>query len=686
MALARKTNPQAGRNAVKRQVIKVNPYENPENVMELMAKISSATASADMDQFGERLDTAFCQEIEGMSLSDYLPQYRSLLLNGDFLADLRTLCKNLSITLGAHENTKHTQIVVAGGFSSGKSSFLNRLTNSANLLPTGVEPVSVVKTYLYCSGNNRSVSVRGVNLKNVLVDLEPGVLQAIQHAKQSHVFLASVLEKLFVEIPSKDLDGLVFIDTPGYNNSDRANQSNGKTDRETAMEALSEGNVLFWLVDCERGTTVADDIEMIKQFEGKKVIIFNKADKKGKQEAVQIVNNAARTLLQEFPEDIIDILALSTLDNMIYYSYNKKTMGQIIQEAKQSGNGDNGNMLWRNAIEDIFDQEIGACEVTIQSLKKEYKEELLPEKEECHTDYQNSKEISDIQIKELREVCQESYTEVFNTMKKYEDSNYFALNQFSEFIGEMYAWDNTEHTCWENTLTPKINEGARQNKFGWNRYNAINYEYYEADYRKELVDWFESMEQQRIEFFENSYNKACQDCEDNLERQQAEKEMHQRMSAYKNLFMKALDEAIRTYQRQNKAKKVYDDAYVVPNVFESIQKEDYKAFLRSFENGVDLAVCNPNGYSPLTLAVQMGNNEMVKFMLDHDADPSIKDRRGYNAFHTAVENQYRDICKMLLDADPDLIATKTEKGETIEELARKQTFSKWIEQEIKNAF
>lgn len=150
--------------------------------------------------------------------------------------------------------------------------------------------------------------------------------------------------------------------------------------------------------------------------------------------------------------------------------------------------------------------------------------------------------------------------------------------------------------------------------------------------------------------------------------------------------MKALDEAIRTYQRQNKAKKVYDDAYVVPNVFESIQKEDYKAFLRSFENGVDLAVCNPNGYSPLTLAVQMGNNEMVKFMLDHDADPSIKDRRGYNAFHTAVENQYRDICKMLLDADPDLIATKTEKGETTEELAQKQTFSKWIEQEIKNAF
>jgi ankyrin repeat protein len=86
------------------------------------------------------------------------------------------------------------------------------------------------------------------------------------------------------------------------------------------------------------------------------------------------------------------------------------------------------------------------------------------------------------------------------------------------------------------------------------------------------------------------------------------------------------------------------------------------------------------------LAIQIGNNMMVQFMLDHDADPAIKDRRGYNAFHTAVENQYRDICKILLDADPDLIDTKTASGETVEELANKHTFTKWIKNEIDNAF
>lgn len=76
---------------------------------------------------------------------------------------------------------------------------------------------------------------------------------------------------------------------------------------------------------------------------------------------------------------------------------------------------------------------------------------------------------------------------------------------------------------------------------------------------------------------------------------------------------------------------------------------------------------------------------MVQFLLDNGADPSVKDRRGYNAFHTAVENQYRDICKMLLDTDPDLLDSKTNNGESVEDLAKKQTFNKWLEKEIDNA-
>ena len=224
MALVRKSNTSSTPTTPKKQVIKVNPYENPENVLDLMAKICSAVPTADTNLYWNVIYEAYNKEVRGKSLAEYLQENRRNLLNGDFYYNLEDLCRQLSWNLETRENTEHTQIVVAGGFSSGKSSFLNRLTKSVNLLPTGVEPVSVVKTYLYCSRNNHAISVKGVNQKNVLVNLNTGVLQAIQHAKKSNIYLASVLDKLFVEIPSQELDGIVFIDTPGYNNSDKANQ------------------------------------------------------------------------------------------------------------------------------------------------------------------------------------------------------------------------------------------------------------------------------------------------------------------------------------------------------------------------------------------------------------------------------------------------------------------------------
>ena len=289
MALNKKNKTSGSFTVPKKRVIKVNPYENPENVLELMANICSAAPSVDTNVYWQVIYDAYNKEIRGKSLRDYLSENRGKLLNKDFEHDLNDYCRQLSWSLTEIENTAHTQIVVAGGFSSGKSSFLNRITNSINLLPTGTEPVSVVKTYLYCSRNAKNVMVKGVNQKNVLVNLDTGVLQAIQHASTSNIYLASVLDKLFVEIPSNDLDGLVFIATPGYNNSDRENKSNGKTDKETAIEAMSEGNVLFWVFGSDRPTVTVDDMDIIRKFSGPKVIIFNKADKHGISESKKSV-------------------------------------------------------------------------------------------------------------------------------------------------------------------------------------------------------------------------------------------------------------------------------------------------------------------------------------------------------------------------------------------------------------
>lgn len=685
MALKSKkaANPKGSKS--KSQVIKVNPYENPENVLELMSKICSATPSVESDVYWTILNDAYRKDDQGISLADYLKENRHALFNTDFDFQLKDLCRKISWSIQTRENTEHTQIVVAGGFSSGKSSFLNRLIKCTNLLPTGVEPVSVVKTYLYCSKTNKKIQVQGVNQKNVLVSLEPGVLQAIQHSKQSNIYLASVLEKLFVKIPSKELDGLVFIDTPGYNNSDKKNDSNGKTDRQTAIEALGEGNVLFWLIDCDKGTTVTDDLDMIKQFNGKKVFIFNKADKKGKDESKKIVENAATILYKEFPaEDIIDILAYSTLDEKIYYSLNKLTLKQIILNVKNSGNGISELNQLKESINQLFIDEIQSSKDEIKALIKEYSK-VTKLKNKYYKNWQDDKDNKASQIdllKDIKEIMIDSYNELSDAVDDLDD----AFFEWGDFIDKVDNWDKSR-LAWSDKLWGIRSSGRNIYQKSVDSFDSSILErVISEEYRKKLYNWIKAIVKSQNDDYKALYEKANSTCDKLLEDKQQEELIISNMTVYQNVFMTALNLGISAYKKHDKATNLNADDYETPNVFDCIRKDDYKSFLRSFEDGVDLSVCDAKGYNPLTLSVYMGNNAMVQFLLDNNADSTMYDQRGYNAFHTAVENQYRDICRLLLDHDPGLMETKTVSGETITDLVNKQTFTKWIKDEIDNTF
>ena len=362
------------------------------------------------------------------------------------------------------------------------------------------------------------------------------------------------------------------------------------------------------------------------------------------------------------------------------------TLDDIVNEAKKSGNGVSEMNMFKELIRMLFDDEISASQGTIDNIEKNYREKL-DWKNESQEYYRNAKEYQDGIIQELNTVLVKSYNEVMNAAKKIGDASLNSLNKFCDFINTMYSWDNTDHECWDNTLTPKIDNANRQYSSCCDKHNsAINYEYYYEDYRKDLVKRVNEEENLVVSRMKEYYEEACKDCENALESKTREQIIIKDMQEYRNVFMNALDLGIRQYQQQNKATTVHNEEYIVPNVFDCIKKEDYKLFLHSFEDGVDISVCNADGYNPLTLAVYTGNNMMVQFLLDHGADASLKDKRGYNAFHTAVENQYRDICKMLLDVDPELIDTKTASGESVETLAKKQTFTKWIENEINNSF
>ncbi len=663
----------------KEQIVKINPCEISEVVLQLMSSISSARPSANLALFWNPINEAICKKnSNGESLVDFVNKNRRGLDDIDFVKNLEKCCDEIAALLENRQDSNYIQIVVAGGFSSGKSSFLNRLTKCTNLLPSGVEPVSVVKTYLYCSEKNRDIEVKGVNQKNVVVALDVNVLEALQHSKKSNVYLASILSKLFVDIPSKELNGISFIDTPGYNNSTIINDFNGKTDEDIANEALKEGDVLFWIIDSERGTIPSADIEMIRKYEKPKVIIFNKADKKGQQASRAIVETADLTLKRAGIDNIIDILAYSTLDDKIYHSlHGHATLFQLINDVRKKNDGSIKVDDLLELIDLYFIGEIVEAEEFINNLK-EARKSAADNKNKYYEYYKKRQENLESNINWGKDIILDSYTDLQKVADYYIDRSSKELDEWDEFLQSVRNYNsnrwNPSDDLYElisNSFKIRARECEKHNK-------KLNYGYYELDARKRLFDYFQAFLEEDISKAKDWYDQEVESSNELKSKIKYWTDFKNDLETFKESFISAVKLGIQQYQRANKVTEFYNEKKEV-SVFESIKNGNYNDFLLSFKNGVNINVCNAEGYNPLTYAISKGNMQMVKFLLDKNVDPSLKDKRGYNALHAAVVCQSESICELLLEENEDLIDTKTTEGEDVLALAEKYTLKEWLQ-------
>lgn len=649
------------------QVIKLDFYENQTNLLRLMAEVANAKVQDEIGAFREKCHEGLeIQGEDGKTFLEFWNENRHLFENLDFLSDLDDKCRELELLLNAEESGKYTRIVVAGGFSSGKSSFLNRITGSQALLPTGVLPVSVVTTYLSCSSELRELRVLGVNQNHAPVILDVDVLRAIQHGRKSKIYLASVLERLMVEVPSTRLDGLLFIDTPGYDNSDKVNASNGTTDRETAERAMGEGDVLFWLVDASWGTLVREDIAFIKAFRGPKLFIFNKADKLGKAEAKRVVEVASRLIYSEFSADeVIDVMAYSTLDDEVYYSVRGCSIDGILNVVRNKEEEESQEDRVFAQIEALFDAEVAYCKLMAESAGEEYQGDVdqkdkihrlarkLSEKEE-----KLEKDFDSIVIQV--ELAGKGIGEIQDLMKYYE-----LLAGVFKLTGVVKSKDVL--------LRKKNLEGMIE------KYN-------QSEISKDFFSTIREMFEYVQDLNESGYKYYSEECKSDLVRKLQCLERAEALEQYKADFISSVREGMSQYCRQGRV-ECNDLSYlkqeVKGNAFDAIASGCYSAFERCFSLGVDVNVCNDAGYSVLTYAVKSGNNDMVRFLLEHGADASRCDKRGHNAFHTAVLHNYRDLCDMLLEHDASLAETLPATGETLDDLVNKEPFGEWLNERIK---
>ena len=160
-------------------------------------------------------------------------------------------------------------VALGGGFSSGKSSFLNALMGKS-VLPADIDPSTSVPTYIV---KGKKHEVMGINVFDAKVSMQPRDIKKIAHGfgeledeedekVTDAVTLGHVLENIFFSTPLHKYDNIAFLDTPGYSKPDSEKYS-AKTDEQIARGQLNSSNYILWFVQADAGTITEEDLSLI---------------------------------------------------------------------------------------------------------------------------------------------------------------------------------------------------------------------------------------------------------------------------------------------------------------------------------------------------------------------------------------------------------------------------------------
>ena len=193
-----------------------------------------------------------------------------------------------------------TLIGVAGGFSSGKSEFINSFIKDDSIrLATGMNPVTVIPSFVVCAPYSR---ICGYARNGGRVTLSNKIYKALSHdyIAAFGFDLRSIMPTISLQAPMNEalFENICLIDTPGYNPGTGSLAE--ASDRETTVKFLEPCSAMIWVIGLDPAGTISQtDIEFIRQlpFQGEDLyIILNKADVKSQEDTEAIMETVADEL------------------------------------------------------------------------------------------------------------------------------------------------------------------------------------------------------------------------------------------------------------------------------------------------------------------------------------------------------------------------------------------------------
>lgn len=275
-------------------------------ITKLIGDITSAKygLGAGFDAHYQEFERLLNSEYKQLALEDDYPA------EADAYAKLDEVLERMGEIRLAPRLASRNICAVAGGFSSGKSSFLNSLISELDtddLLPTRVTPTTSIPTFIFNIKDAESVNVFNHGGGSVKVDRD--VLQEMTHDFKGEYRIELKRLVARVSIYTQKLEkwsNVAFIDTPGYTNPEDA--GGGTSDEEIALRSIHQSQFLVWLVDCGRGTLVERDVQLIRMFLRQRgfsnddqmiYLVLNKAEKLREEQRESVLKQVSEVVQKQ---------------------------------------------------------------------------------------------------------------------------------------------------------------------------------------------------------------------------------------------------------------------------------------------------------------------------------------------------------------------------------------------------
>lgn len=169
-----------------------------------------------------------------------------------------------------NKGVRPLNIGVVGGFSTGKSSFINSLLGE-DLLGVKVQPATAKITRL--SYGENLVIKKVVNGEEVTTITEEEYQKLVNHPDGTVLQSDNEIEEFRINYPNPILSQIHIYDTPGFS-------STSKNDDKITKKKLADLDLLIWLFDANK-VADKDEVDLIKQYSDKRIIaVINKIDDK----------------------------------------------------------------------------------------------------------------------------------------------------------------------------------------------------------------------------------------------------------------------------------------------------------------------------------------------------------------------------------------------------------------------